>query len=283
MKQSRSWLLLFAFVLVALASCAGSTGSKKFAFEARIRGTAPSADGAYTFDNETGWRIRLDRAEVTLGPVYLNVIVPLHDATSSIWDLLVRPAWAHGESHLDSGRVVGEVLAQVSFDALSDQPVEFPALGTMTQEEVRTADVFLYPEPGTAADAKKLDTVALDIAGQAQRGDEVVPFRGQLKLDASWIANQTESTRGNTSLLAIRQVRGVPASFFPTEGGVLEITFDVKRLLRGADFSNLQANKADSEGVKLLVNGKAGDQVMTNLYQGLHQTNGTYAVRWLTP
>ncbi|HVY29610.1 MAG TPA: hypothetical protein VHB79_23785 [Polyangiaceae bacterium] len=282
MTTRRSWLLLLALALAPVTACTGGTGSERFHFEARIRGTASTGD-AYTFENESGWLVRLDRAQVTLGPVYLNVVPPLRDKSASIWDLLVKPAWADGASHLDSGRVVGEVLAQVSFDALSEQPVTFPALGTITQEEVRTADVWFYPEPGTPAEAKKLDTVALDIAGQATRGDAIVPFRGLLKLDDSWIANQTASTRGNTSLATIRQVRGIPASFFPDPGGFLEITFDVKRLLRGADFSNLQANKTDSAGVKLLIPGKAGDQVMTNLYQGLHEADGTYTVRWHSP
>ena len=282
--RGHSMLLPVTLVLAGLLlfACAGGTGSKRFAFEARVRGTAPNTGAAYTFQNESGWFIRLDRAEVTLGPVYLNVIPPLQDAkTSSILDLLVHPAWAHGESHLNSGRVVGEVLSQVSFDALSSAPVVFPALGTMAQEEVRTADVWFYPEPATSPDATRLDTVALDIAGVAERGERVVPFRGLLKLDDSWIANQTASMRGNTSLIAIRQVRGIPASFFPDEGGALEITFDVKRLLRGADFANIESNKSDATGVKLLIPGKAGDQVMTNLYQGLHQTEGTYRVRWM--
>jgi len=283
MTKRRPSFLLLAFAFAVTASCAGGTGSERFHFEARVRGTTSKAGEAYRFENESGWLIRLDRAQVTLGPVYLNVIPPLRDSSASIWDFLVKPAWAHGESHLGSGRVVGEVLAQVSFDALSSESVAFPALGTLTQEEVRTADVCFYPEPRTSVDAKKLDTVALDIAGRASRGSEVIAFRGLLKLDDSWIANQTASTRGNTSLAAIRQVRGIPASFLPSQGGALDITFDVKRLLRGADFSNLQANKSDGEGVKILVPGKAGDQVMTNLYQGLHETDGTYAVRWVSP
>lgn len=277
LAQLASWLML-----VGVVGCTGGTGSKRFDFEARIRGTASDqGSGGYTFENERGWSITLDRARVTLGPVYLNVIVPLTDPTSAMLDLLVPPAWAASESHLNSGRVVGEVLAQVSFDALSEELIAFPARGTLTQEEVRTADVWLYPEPGTPGDSKALKTIALDIAGRAERGQDVVRFRGLLKLDDSWLANQALNTRGNQSLTDIRRVRGIAASFLPSEGGALEITFDVKRLLRGADFSSLQANDSDSDGVKLLVNGKAGDQVMTNLYNGLHESNGTYAVRWL--
>ena len=284
MNASRVTVSLSAALVVLLCGCAGGTGSERFEFEARVQGTAP-AKGAddYVFVNEAGWQVTLERAKVTLGPVYLNVIPPLRDSTSSIWDWVIRPAWAHGEEHLNAGRVVGEVLSLVTFDALSRELVTFPTRGTMTQEQVRTADIWFSPEPGTSADAQKIDTIALDVAGTAARERRVVRFRGALKLDASWIADQTLGTRGNQSIAAIRKVRGIPASFFPENGGALEITFDVKRLLRGADFANLEANKSDSDGTKVLVPGKAGDQVMTNLFQGLREADGTYRVRWVSP
>jgi hypothetical protein len=272
-----------ASTLVTCSACTGGTGSKRFAFEARVRGTAPPASGSYQFVNEKGWSITLSRAMVTLGPVYLNVIPPLRGASASLWDYVIRPAWAAGESHLGAGRVVGEVLSQVSFDALSSSFVDFPTTGTITQEEIRTAEIWFYPEPGTPADAAKLDTVALDLAGSAERAGTVVRFRGQLKLDDTWIANQSAGSRGNQSLIDIRQVRGIPASFFPTEGGELQIEVDVKPLLRGADFASLAGDKSDADGTKLLLPGKAGDQVMTNLYQGLHEVEHTYSVRWVAP
>jgi hypothetical protein len=268
---------------VTFSGCSGGTGSQRFSFKAQVRGTAPSTPGEYRFVNEKGWSITLTRATVTLGPVYLNVVPPLRSESASLWDLVVRPAYAQGEMHLAAGRVVGEVLSQVTFDALSDDLVAFPSSGVATQEEVRTAEVWFYPEPGTPADAKQLDTVALDIAGSAQRDGELVKFRGLLKLDDSWISNQNVGSRGNLSLTEIRKVRGISADFFPGEGGVLELGFDVKRLLRGADFASLVSNETDADGTKILLPGKAGDQVMTNLYQGLHQVEQTYSVRWLLP
>lgn len=273
----------FSAVLLMCSACTSGTGSRRFAFEARIHGTAPATSGTYQFVNEKGWNIALHRATVTLGPVYLNVIPPLRDTSASIWDFVVRPAWAEGQSHLGTGRVVGEVLSQVTFDALSTDVVKFPTAGTVTQEEVRTAEIWFLPEPGTPADAAKLATVALDIAGSAERAGTIVNFRGELKLDDAWLSNQSPGTRGNLSLVDIRKVRGVPASFFPSEGGALELGFDVKRLLRGADFASLDGDKSDADGTKVLSPGKAGDQVMTNLYQGLHEVEQTYSVRWVAP
>jgi len=215
------------------------------------------------------------------------VIEPLSDSSASLFDFFVRPAWAHGEGHLDAGRIVGEVLSQVTFDALSNEPVPFPAPGTITQEQVRTAEIWFYPEPGVAADTTKIDTVALDVAGVATRAGDSVRFRGQIVLNDDWIADQTDGQRGNQSITGIRKVRGVPTSFFPTSGGQLELRVDVTRLFRGADFASLEHSPTDKDGTKILVQKQSTtqnrDQVMTNLYQGLHETTGTYSVVWGAP
>jgi hypothetical protein len=272
----------------AASGCAGGTGSQRFTFEARAGGGGAATADVHTFTNEKGWVISLSRANVTLGPVYLNVIPPLTDATASLWSLLIRPAWAQaGGTHLDAGRMVGEVLSQITFDALSPELVPFPSRGTITQEEVRTAEVWFYPAPGVSPDATKIDTVALDVAGVATRDGEEVRFRGQLILNDDWISEQTTGERGNQSIISIRKVRGVPAMFFPTAGGQLELRFDITRLFRGADFSSLQSNRADKDGTKVLQQKQSAstnrDQVTTNLYQGLHETSGTYSVRWAEP
>lgn len=269
----------------AASGCAGGTGSQRFTFEARVGGKGAATADAHTFTNEKGWVISLSRANVTLGPIYLNVIPPLTDSTASLWSFFIRPAWAQaGGAHLDAGRMVGEVLSQVTFDALSPELVPFPSRGTITQEEVRTAEVWFYPAPGVSADATKIDTVALDVAGVATRDDEEVQFRGQLILNDDWISEQTTGERGNQSITSIRKVRGVPATFFPTAGGQLELRFDVTRLFRGADFSSIRSNRTDKDGTKVLQQKQSAstnrDQVTTNLYQGLRETSGTYSVRW---
>jgi hypothetical protein len=288
--MNRRTALTFALAL-ARAGCSGNTGSKRFDFDAQIGGAASAPGGPLTFTNETGWTITLTKAKVTLGPVYLNVVPPLRDETQSVLDplidLFVRRAWAAGEGHLGEGRVVGEVLGQVTFDALSPALVAFPVQGSLAQEEIRTTEVWFYPKPGVSPDATKIDTVALDVAGEAARAESRVRFRGALILNDAWQPDQPAGTRGAQSIAQIRKVRGIPSTFFPAEGGHLEIRVDVAHLFRGADFSNLDANPADRDGTKLLVQSKAGkfttDQVMTNLYQGLRAVDGTYAVRWVGP
>ena len=279
--------MLTVAVTCASASCASGTGNQRFSFEARIAGEGPGTAESHTFVNEKGWTIALSRAEVTLGPVYLNVIAPLTDTTTTFLDFFVRSAWAYGEDHLHSGRVAGEVLAQVTFDALSAEPTPFPRLGTMTQEPVRTAEVWFFPAPGVPGDTKRIDTVALDVAGTASREGLSVPFRGQLVLNDDWLLDQTQGQRGNLSITGMRQVRGIAAPFFPSEGGRLDIGFDISRLFRGAEFSSIATNPSDDDGTKRLVQKQTSqvsrDQVMTNLYQGLRETNGTYSVHWAAP
>lgn len=277
-----AWVWLVFGGLALAGGCAGGTGSRRFSFEARVAGVGPATADSHTFSNEKGWVISLSRADVTLGPVYLNVLVPLGDSSASLWGFFVRPAWAQGEGHLGAGRVVGEVLSQVSFDALSTKPVSFPERGSITQEEVRTVEVWFYSARGVSR-----DPVVLEVAGTATRADQSVRFRGALELNADWIDEQTAGQRGRQSLTAIRQVRGIPAPFFPDEGGALQIQFDVSRLFRGADFSSLKDSPTDADGTKVLVQEQSAtknrDQVMTNLYQGLRETGGTYSVRWVGP
>ena len=272
---------------LAGSGCAGGTGSKRFNFEARAGGAVKATSGPFTFNNQTGWTITLTKADVTIGPLYLNVVPPLRDDTQSFLDLFVKKAWAHGEGHLGAGRIIGEVLGQVKFSALSSNMVPFPIQGSITQEEVRTAEVWFYPEPGVSPDTTKIDTVALDVAGTATRDGASIRFRGALTLNDAWQPDVPTGTRGNLSIAEIRKVRGIQTEFFPSEGGRLEIRVDITRFFRGADFSNLESNPSDKDGTKVLVQSKTGkattDQVMTNLYQGLREANGTYSVRWTDP
>jgi hypothetical protein len=293
MKRPVVWAVVVPLAAAALAplasaGCAGGTGSKRFTFEARAGGVDREASGGpFTFTNQTGWTITLTKADVTIGPIYLNVVPPLRDNAQTFLDLFVKTAWAHGEGHLSEGRIVGEVLGQLRFSALSSELISFPVTGSLTQEEVRTAEVWFYPEAGVSPDTTKIDTVALDVAGEATKGGSTIHFRGALKLDDAWQPDVPAGSRATSPITDIRRVRGIQATFFPIEGGHLELRFDVTRLFRGADFSNLTSNPSDKDGTKALVQAKTGkvttDQVMTNLFQGLRSSSGTYAVRWVGP
>ena len=263
---------------LGLLACGADTGSRRLSFEAWAGGAASAEGAPLTFTNEVGWAVTLSRAEVTLGPIYLNVQPPLRVGDWLDW--LVRPAFA--QAHLDEGRVVGEVLGRARFSALSSELVPFPVAGTLAQEEVRTAEIWFYPGAGVAAESTATDTVALDVAGEASRDGVTITFAGELRLDADWLSQQAEGTRGNTAITEIRKVRGVSAGFFPDEGGHLELRLDITRLFRGANFASLVDNPIGPNGERVLSQAPGSrDQVMSNLYQGLREANGTYTVSWV--
>lgn len=277
---------VLAMVLSVFPTGCGSTGSERFSFEARAGGVARDASQPFTFANETGWTITLTKANVTIGPVYLNVLAPLHDATSFFPALGIKRAFGAAD-HLGEGRQVGEVLAQITFDALSPSLVPFSVPGSMTQEQILSTEIWLWPPPDKAPEAVNIDTPAVEVAGEAVRDSDRVRFRGALVLNEAWTTDAKPGERSAQPVTALRKVRGIPSAFFPTAGGALEIRFDVRPLFRGADFSNLAASPADKDGTKILVQAKTGkyttDQVMRNVFQGLRASTGTYAVRWVLP
>jgi hypothetical protein len=266
------------------SGCAGSTGDERFAFQASIGGAARQGSGPLQFTNEQGWSVRLDRAQVFLGPLYLNTIPPLAEVA---WFSLIRPAFAD-PAHLAPGRVTGELLGQVTFDALSPDLVPFPSPGTLTREQVRTLELRFYPPPGTSFDTLKISDPVVQVAGLAARDGTEIPFRGALVLDDTWLPDIQPGDKGGQTIAEIREVRGIPADFTPEPGGSLEIRLDPAQLLRGADFSNLASNPLDQDGkTRLLVQAKTGkhttDQVMRTLYNSLRSSTGTYQAAWRPP
>ena len=264
----------------------GSAGSARFLFDARAAGIARDGAQPMIFTSDAGWTITLTRASVTIGPIFLNVIAPLRDEATFVPWLSIKPAFGD-DDHLSGGRVVGEVLTQITFDALSPSFASFPVQGTMTQEQIRTAEIWLWPPPGKSPEAVNIDTPAIEVAGEAVKGEERVRFRGALILNEAWTTDAKPGERSAQPVTALRKVRGLPSMFFPTEGGALEIRFDVRPLFRGADFSSLAGNPSDADGTRILVQSKTGrfttDQVMRNVFQGMRASTGTYAVRWVVP
>ena len=274
----RDSLCAFASALV-VASCSERTGGERFEFLASAGGQAQAAQ---SFVNQRGWSITLSRAELSVGPVYLNAVAPLRSDGVAFWSRLVPPASAAGEDHLQSGRVLGEVLGRVTFDALSPVLVPFNVPGSATSEQVRTADVWLYPPPGFGPEATKNIPASLRVAGVALRGAERVAFRGELTIDDTWLPEALPGSRASRTVLSLRQVRGLPSTFLLRAGGRLELRVDARALFRGADFAALESSQRASDGTYVLSQAAgATDQVMTNLYQGLHATREVYAFSWV--
>lgn len=279
-------LTLAGLLLGAPVSCAGTTGGEKFEFEAVIGGAERDPAQPLVFTNDYGWEVALTQADLFLGPVYLNTISPLGGQTTwwQRWSP-VRSAFAD-PAHLGGGRVVGELLGQVSFSALSPSLVPFPVRGVISSDEVRSAEIFFYPLADVSPETSQITVAALSFAGSAVRGDESYKFRGKLVLNDDWMGNASAGDLDNRSISSIRQVRGIVTGFQPEPGGRLEIRVDVPRLFAAADFSDLSDNPFDltDPTARALVQAKSGkfstDQVMRVLFENLRSTRDVYAVSW---
>lgn len=267
------------------AACVGTTGGERVAFVATVAGVeAPWPTN--TFTNDYGWQVTLSRADMTVGPIYLNTQRPLAPA-GALWRALRPIGVAHaGVSHLEEGRVVGEVLGQARFDALSPVPVAFPVAGTASEEIVRSLDVWLSPPASVPIETKKISHATVELEGVARREGVELKFRGKLVLDDTWLPDVAPGDRGAQSVASLRQIRGIGASFVPSEGGTLDLRVDPSRLLRGADFANIAQGPSDlaDPSYRLLVQSKTGkfttDQVMRSLFNALRSSTGTYAATW---
>lgn len=216
-----------ALTLALASACGDTTGSQRVSFAVEAAGPERDAAQPLSFDNDQGWTITLTEARVALGPVYLNTLAPLEGGLwRRIGDALLPSAYAHGGSHLASGRIVGQVTTQVEVDALAPAFAAIPGGGDGVGDAALTAEVWLYNRDGALGGA------AMRVAGVARRAEVEVPFEGSLVVDQSLV-----STGG--TLDEARRVRGIPAALTLVDGGSLRVRVDPRGWFEGADFSEL--------------------------------------------
>lgn len=225
------------------SGCGDTTGLRHVAFEARAGGYEHT--GPARFTTREGWTVTLREASAAVGPVYLNSLEPiacdgcqarvLLDALSN----LVAPrAWAHGESHLGAGQIVGQVTRQVVVDALSPALVAMPGGGDGLDLRARTGEVWLYNHTAMRGAAIRVAGVASREVGGATTE---VAFSGALVADESLATPQAP-------LDVARRVRGIPVDVTPADGGALTVRVDPRTWFDGADFSELATTPADAQG-----------------------------------
>lgn len=224
-----------ALVLAGAVGCGDTTGSERVRFAVEVGGVERDAAQPLTFTNDQGWSITLSEARVAFGPLYLNTLAPLEGDRRSplqrLGDLLLPSAYADGESHLSSGRIVAQVTTQVEVDALAPALVAVPGGGDGVDDAALTGEVWLFNRDGALGGA------AVRVAGVARRDGLEVPFEGALVIDQSLV------TTGG-SLDTARKVRGIPAPLTPSGGGALRVRIDPRGWFEGADFRELTAGTA---------------------------------------
>lgn len=221
--------------VLALASGCGASGTGEesvhftLAFEADPAGRS--------FETVSGWRVALDEAYVSVGPLALFANAA---PSASLWDrvrgLVVPVAYAHsGFDEYDGGTVRGELLEPVVLDLLRDGPqAEVELVGVAGP--VRSATLELRP----AAEAA-LHGAQAWVRGTATRGDETVVFAGGLELPGD---------------VKSRRVAGIPAELELGEGSAVVVSVHPQRWFAEAEFDQLP--EAGTDGVRVI---GPGDQV----------------------
>lgn len=236
MRRRRFSAAVLSCVLAPAAGGCGGTGGERVRLDLAVEGVGLSAEGSFT--TETGWEVRLERAVIALGPVYLwenpppvaGVVAPRRAPWRALGDFLVPPAHAHvGDTHFDGGQVRAEYVGQVLFDAVAEQPLELGSIEGIAGR-ARSFTVVLDP-PRQSVDDGRLEGHHAVVVGEASRGGEVVAFSGGLDVPA-------EGTQ--------RQVDGIEADVSIQEGGRLLLRVDVSRWLRDAEFQHLTEGGSDS-------------------------------------
>ncbi len=257
------------------AGCGDTTGQRHVTFAARAGGFE-HPEGPVRFATNTGWTVTLTEARVAVGPVYLNALTPLACDTCQaraslverLADVLAPRAWAHGESHLGAGQVVGEVTRQVEVDALSPALVDVPGGGDGLDTPARSAEAWLYNRDGALRGA------AVRVAGVASREGAELRFEGALVADAATLATP------QAPLEVARRVRGIPADVTLREGGALTVRVDPRRWFQGADFSELMAAPEGASGARAF---STADNVGRAFLNNTRASRGVFEITFAAP
>ena len=209
-------------VAAALAGC-GTTGGNLVSFDVVAQGAAPpSPRNAGVYDTSLGWHVKLSRAMLYIGAVYLNQTRP----NSGI----------QGTDCILPSVYTGQELQGLDIDVLSPRAQPFPAPGTGTDDEVLTGEVWLTHGDVNA----QTDKAIADIAGTATRGTQVLPFSATIQINS---ANRgIPSPPALPSQHPICKQRIVSPIFIdlrPHDGGTLSITVDPSGWFDAVDFTGV--------------------------------------------
>lgn len=251
---------------LALASCGGTTGGRRFYFVATAAGPADAVKGSpLTFTTTRGWAVRLDRAQLWIGGVYLNQRSP--------------PQTTADPSCFLEGVYAGQVTTGRVVDALDPSPQPFPVVGAAVEGAVRAGELWLT---GGAVDAIEDGTVILDAAGEARRGAELVPFAARVTIGSNRkLPAPTTVTPGMYPICRQRIVSPIPVDLGLREGGSLEVRVDPRAWFANVDFAALPP----AEGTPP-VRSFRDDLVETPsiaLFNALHARSGVYTLTWKNP
>jgi hypothetical protein len=205
-------VLCYTVLGAALASCAYDPPLAQVSFHVAFAGVDRDAAQPFTVTTPQGWSVTLTAAQVSIGPIYF------HNG---------QPGFGTDE---DDGRVVAQVLAQFTVDALNPSVGTIEHAGTGNNEPARSGEVRLVEaNDGPIADTAGAGMAVAHIAGVAVRGAVVIRFDGSLELPMGATASGYESWLQH-------RVSHIPTTFTPDEGGTLTLRVDPTHWLDNVTF-----------------------------------------------
>ncbi len=255
MRRTLGFATLAAFV----AGCMGTTGGEVVHFDAALAGPANVVDHALAFTTGRGLAVRLTKATLVVGAVYMNRAKPIPVSQEKTCIL--------------TGSYVGEVLGSASVDLLSGRPTRFPAGGAGTNEAAVTGELWLSTNDINATD----DTTTIaEVAGEVTLESGTVPFEGKVSLGANRLPAQTDPARpGAYAPCKARIVTPIPIAVTLEDAGFLTVRVDPRAWFTTVLFDDLTRDG----GVFTFDDGNTNASSI-GLAEGVRAAQGVYAFEW---
>lgn len=253
-------LLVVALGLLG-AGCIPSTGGALVSFSAHAQGDpAVVSGGPLRFATPKGYEVRLDRARVTVGAMYLGQQNP--------------QSYTLEPSCIQPGLYSGEVRGGLVVDALSPAPQPFPVAGNGTDAPTRAAELWLTGGD-LLADTDR--TVLLDVAGEATRGAERWPFSGALTISSNRATPPRNPALPSSNPLCQQRIVG-PIAFDATlaEGSTVALLVDPRAWFVGVEFAELTPVAGAPGTFAFTDDGASSAQPDKSLYNALRSAAGPY-------
>jgi hypothetical protein len=280
---------LIAWFALALLGCGGTTGSALVTFTARAGGPADATGGSLEFDTGTGFHVKLDRAKLHIGAIYLNkekVASGAPQLSCVLPGIYVGEAF--GDCHVDPNS--GNNVCGVDVDLLSPALQPFPVLGRGTANPAIEADIWFSGGDVNAADDP---TPILDVAGSATQMGQSWPFTGIVTIGQNRAMKAPDPAEpGAHPICGKRHIyppiclqptlddAGMPdcvSGFTLSDGGTLDLRADPRAMFNGLVFSSLQ-NPTGTPPVYTIPDADGG--IGGQLYKGVIANSGVYQFTW---
>jgi hypothetical protein len=242
-----------------VAGCVGTTGGEIVSFDAEIVGPREVSGHALSFTTGRGLALRLTKATLTVGAVYMNRTVPI--------------SVGQEKSCILRGTYVGEVLGGVTVDLLSGEPVRFPGGGRGTSEPAATGELWLTRGNLDAIDDR---TVVAEVEGEVTLAGAPKPFRGTVTLGSNRANPAIDPARpGADAPCKRRIVSPIPIAVTASEGGLLTVRVDPRPWFALVPFEDLT-----ERGGALVFDDANTNASSVGLADGLRAPKGVTTFEW---